>query len=483
MNPTQKIIKNSFWLIAQPLILNIISIFVVGYIARTLGEVDYGKFIFAFAFVSMFAPIGNMGLRAITVRAIAEDRDNSDILLGKVLVLRFALTLIASILIFLVINLMGYPNSTKIVVYIAAVTMTLYTISTTFQDAFQAFEKMQYVAYTNFISGAVITALSLIVLFVGYRLVCLTLVYMLGNLLGVIFGGFFLIKKFVIPKLKVDFSFWKQSIYGGAPFFYPALVATIGAKIGIVLLSKMAGDASVGIYAAANSLVEKLLIIPDGFCTAFFPTIAATYKKSRNDVSHLFQKFFLYLFLLGLPIAVGTTILAKPIIILIYGVKYQSSVLILQILIWWLFLTFLISIQGWTLGAIHREKKGALVPFIVTPCYIIFSIIFVKHYKEIGLAISNLIAGVLSFVIFFIFIRRYLVKKLLENKVFTKVLIANIIMSFFVFLFKEYNICLSILTGMIIYLFAILYFRVVSPFKLLNFCKVIINKENFREFI
>jgi O-antigen/teichoic acid export membrane protein len=462
MNSTQKVVKNSFWLITQPLILNVISIFVIGYIARTLGQADYGKFIFAFAFVMMFSPIASMGLRAITVREIAEDKSRAGVFLGKMVTLRFFLALIALVAIFFTVNLMHYPQITKIIVYIASLTLLFNAIDSTFKDTFQAYEKMKYVAYTQFISGIVLTALSVIVLYIGYRLIGLTLVYCFGNFLALVMAIWYIFKKFTIPKIKIDFSFWKRSLYKGVPFFFPSLVALIGTKIGIILLSKMSTDASVGIYGAANNLVEKLIIIPDGICTAIFPTMAALYQNSKEDAACLFQRFFLYLFLLGLPIAVGTTILAKPIIILVYGVGYQSSILILQILIWWLFLTFLTYIQGWTLGAIHQEKKGALAPFITTPCYIILNLLLIPQFKEIGVSISSVIVAGISFIILFIFIRKYLVSNLFKDRNLMRIVTANIIMGLCIFLFKEYKLFLSICIGVITYSFMILSLRIIS---------------------
>jgi O-antigen/teichoic acid export membrane protein len=476
MSSTEKVVKNSLWLIVQPLVLNIISIFVIGYIARTLGQADYGRFVFAFAFVMMFSPIANMGLRAIMVREVAEDKNKVSIFLGKIMTLRFFFALIALATIFFAVNLMHYPPITKIVVYIASLTIIFNTITTTFQDTFQAYEKMEYVAYTQFISGLVLTALSVLVLYIGYRLIGLTMVYCFGSFLGLVIASWYLFKKFTIPKIKIDFLFWKRSLYKGTPFFYPSLVALIGAKIGIIFLSKMSGDTSVGIYGAANNLVEKLIIIPDGICTAIFPTMASTYQASKNDAAHLFQRFFLYLFLLGLPIAIGTTILAKPIITLIYGTEYHASILILQVLAWWLFLTFLTMIQGYALGAIHQEKKAAIVPFITTPCYIILNLILIPRFREIGVGISSVAVAILSFIIHSIFIRKYLVvDNLLRNKLFIKMLIANILMGVFVFLFGKYNVFLSILIGVIIYSFTILFLRIVSSDDLLKLWKVFIN--------
>jgi O-antigen/teichoic acid export membrane protein len=480
-SPTQRVAKNSLWLIVQPLILNVISIFVIGYIARTLGQADYGKFVFAFAFVAMFAPIANMGLRAITVREIAEEKDKASIFLGKIATLRFFLALIAVAALFFTVNLMNYPQITKLIVYIASLTIVFNAVATSFKDAFQAYEKMKYVAYTQFISGIVLTALSVIVLVIGYRLIGVSLVYCFGSFLALLVATLYLFKKFTIPKIKIDFAFWKQSLYKGAPFFFPSLVALIGTKIGIILLSKMATDASVGIYGAANNLVVRLAIIPDGICTAIFPTMAALYQSSKKDAAQLFQKFFLYLFILGLPIAVGTTILAKPIINLIYGAKYQGSILVLQILIWWLLLTFLTMIQGCALGAIHQERKNAKVRFIAIPCGIILALFLIPHFKEIGVAISSVLTAVFTFILFSIFIRRHLIDNLLQNKVFIKIIMANIAMGIFVFLFKEYNIILSILIGVTLYSFTILSLRVVSIGDISKLLKVLIKKGEIME--
>ncbi|MFA5014846.1 MAG: flippase [Actinomycetota bacterium] len=477
LSSTQKVTKNSIWLIIQPLILNVISIFVIGYIAQTLGQADYGKFVFAFTFVAMFGSITSMGLRTITVREIAEDKNKVSIFLGKILTLRFFLALIVVVAVFFAVNLMHYPQITKIIVYIVSLTVIFNTISSAFIDTFQAYEMMEYVAYTQFISGIVLTALSVIVLYIGYRLIGLTLVYCFGSFLALVVAALYLFRKITIPRITIDFSLWKQSLYKGAPFFYPSLVTSIGAKIGIIFLSKMSGDISVGIYGAANNLVEKLVMIPDGVGTAIFPTMATVYKSSKNDAAHLFQRFFLYLFLIALPIAVGTTILATPIIISIYGVEYQESILILQILIWWLLFTFLAMIQSYALGAIHQEKKAAMSSYIASPFCIVLNLLLIPHFKHIGAAISSAIAGVISFVILSIFIKKYLINNLFKNKAFVKIIIANILMGFFVFLVRKYNVLLSISLGVIIYSLTILFFRLVTVYDLVKLWNAFVNRK------
>ena len=168
---TRRVIKNSFWLIVQPLFLNFLSIFATAYIARKLGVDYYGKFTFAIAFVAMFAPIVNLGLRPLTIRELAEKRDNQRNFIGKMLTLRFLLSLVAVSIIFAAMNLMRYPPLIRYIVYIASLTLIFQAITSTLNDVFQAREEMKYVAWVQFVSGFTLTILSIIVLFIGFKLI------------------------------------------------------------------------------------------------------------------------------------------------------------------------------------------------------------------------------------------------------------------------------------------------------------------------
>ncbi len=238
-------------MIIQPLALNFISLFVIGYIARTLGQSDYGKFTFAFAFISVFMPLINMGLGSLATREIAENRHNVELYLGKLISLRIALSITAFILIVAAINIMNYPLDTKLVVYIAGLTILSYGIIVTFNSAFQGLEEMKYMAYGQFISGFLLTVLSVVILLIGFRLKGLTAVYSLGSYIGMIASLYYMSRLIKLPKFDIDISFWKNNLVRGFPFFIPGLISMLGAKAGIIMLSKISGDNAVGLFGAA----------------------------------------------------------------------------------------------------------------------------------------------------------------------------------------------------------------------------------------
>ena len=244
-------------------------------------------------------------------------------------------------------------------------------------------------------------------LILGYRLRGLVLVYSLGNLLGAVVAGWLFFLNFKPIHVSFDFNFAKENLKKGAPFFLPAFIALMGTKMGIVFLSKMAGDGNVGVYGAANNLIERLMIIPDAVCTAIFPTMVAVFLKSKDKAKALFKRFFLLLLMIGMPLMVGLITLSEEIVLLIYGNKFMGAAFVLQILACWLFLNFIISIQGWALGAIHKEKEAARVIFISTSLYVLLNFILVPSWQEKGAAMSLVISAVLSFLLFRNMIRKF----------------------------------------------------------------------------
>ncbi len=480
MSHARNVIKNSIWLTLQPLILNAISIFAMGYIARMLGKDDYGKFVFVFSVIAIFAPLSNLGLRAITVREMAKSQKIDTDFLGKMLVLRIILSVISIILIVVLVNIMNYSTLTKNAVYIMSLSLIFQSITTMFIDIFQAHEQMKYVAYIQFIPGLLITILSVAVLFFGYGLIEVMWVYCFGSFFGLLTSLAYAYKRIIISNLLIDVKFCFENFKKGAPFFLPGLVALASLKIGIVFLSKIGGDIPVGVFGAANNLVEKLIIIPDGICTAVYPAMIILFQKSTEETSLLFKQFYLYLILLGLPISVGTTILAKPIIYFIFGAEYLSSVLVLQILIWWLFVTFLISLSGWTLGAIHQEKKGAKSSLLSSSIFIVLALIFIPLLKENGLALAMLISGLFSFFVFMFYIKKYLVvDRVIEPIIVLKLILINLVMGITVYLLRDKNILVTIVSGIMVYSIAAFISKVISLNDIYSIKNTVRRREEF----
>jgi O-antigen/teichoic acid export membrane protein len=65
------VLRNSLFLTVQPVLMNVVSVFVTGYMARVLGPSDFGMFNFVLSFTMLFYPIAILGLNRVSVREMA----------------------------------------------------------------------------------------------------------------------------------------------------------------------------------------------------------------------------------------------------------------------------------------------------------------------------------------------------------------------------------------------------------------------------
>jgi len=462
MNVSAKVARNSLWLIAQPFILNVVSLFAIAFVVRALGKSDYGKLTLALSFIAMFLPLANMGLRAVTVRAIAQDRERASSFTHKVLASRALLAIVTVAVVALCVNLMAYEPRTRLVVYIISGTILTQAVSSTLQDVFQGFERMSYVAYSQFIGGVLVPLGSVAMVFAGYALLAVSTVYLAASTLTMVVAWRLAVRVVGTIEFEFDLAFFKDSLSRAAPFFWPTIVTVMGAKAGTIILSLLADDASVGLYGAANSLVERLAIIPDGICTAIYPTMVVLHRESPRECMRLFRRFFEYLMMLGLPIALGAALLARPIMLLVFGSSYVVAAPVLSILAAGLCVNFLTSIQWWTLGVIHEERRYAMVSVIATSSYVVANLILVPLLREQGTAWANLAGAAATLFVLSCLIKKLYVRETIKWSRLLRILLANVLMAALVRLMQESNLAITVAVGGATYGAALLLLGVVT---------------------
>ena len=93
----------------------------------------------------------------------------------------------------------------------------------------------------------------------------------------------------------------------------------ISSFIGSILSLK-----EVALYSAPQKLIQLLYMIPTLISTAFFPAFSK-YVKDEHKFRRIFEAGLSVIFMIAIPIAFGSIILAGPIISLIYGEGFSDS--------------------------------------------------------------------------------------------------------------------------------------------------------------
>ena len=142
MNTIQRIAKNTAALFAAQFVVSLLSLALSIFIARSLGDVIFGKYSFAIAFTALFAVFSDLGYNTLLIREVARDKSQASKYLNNVLCMRALLSLVIFALIVITINLMSYPADTKNAVYLFGIYTLIVSYSAVFKVTFRAFEKM-----------------------------------------------------------------------------------------------------------------------------------------------------------------------------------------------------------------------------------------------------------------------------------------------------------------------------------------------------
>lgn len=462
MSTIKKIVKNTSALFFAQFITSILGIILSIYIARIVGDINFGKYSFAVAFTSFFAILADLGYHTLLIREVSKDRNQASRYLGNIIVIRIILSIVFFIFIVISINLLGYPEDSKTIVYLIGSSAILTAFAKIFNMIFRSFEKMEYDAFLNTIIMIIKVILSIIVLYLGYGLIEVGFVFLFVSILDVILGFLICNFKFVKPKIIIDFSFWKSSIKIALPICITSIFGIIYIKIDSVMLSIMIGDAVVGWYNASYNLTLGLTPIPDLFMNALLP-IMALYSVSKKDtLKILYEKSFKYLFIVGLPIAVGTTILAHKIILLFYGSEYANSIIALQILAWDVILVFLYRCLYYVLISLDKQNSIMAIAGICAMINISLNLILIPSYSYVGAGIATIITEIILLVFFF-YVSSKNLYLLPLHKIVIKPIIACVAMGILIYFIYNINFILIVIISVLVYFTILFLLKEITP--------------------
>jgi len=461
MNIIQRIAKNTGVLLLSRIVSYILGFFYVMYTARYLGAAGFGILSFALAFTGIFGVFTDLGLRPLTVREVARNKSLAPKYLANVSAMKIILVSITFGLIALVINLLGYPKQTIKVVYLVALSVIFGAFSGMFYSIFQAFEKMEYQSLGQILNSTLILFGAIFAIKQGFSVIGFASIYFLVSIIALVYSFLILRWKFSNPtlawsprKIEIDWSFWKPTIKEALPFGVSGIFITVYYWIDSVMLSTMVGNEVVGWYNAAYRLVVILLFIPSIINTAIFPAMSKFYISSQNSLNLMTKEYFKLMLVIGIPIGIGTTLLADRVILSIFGMGYTQSILALQVLIWAMVFIFANAAFVRLFESINKQIIVTKITGIGMVENIILNLLIIPRFSYIGASITTVItelsivilAIVLGYKIGYGIQRRNLLRYILRPA------IASLIMGVFIWKLRNMNLVMLIILSVLLYI-------------------------------
>lgn len=453
MNRVRRIASNTISLSIGEIIVKIVLFFIFVYIARQFGNVIFGRFNFAYSFSLIAVIFADIGINYMIVREISRKKDLLNKFISNSFFIKSTLFIIVFILTVLILRTLNYPPETQILAYLLLIYMFLRSNTELLYSVFKAFERMHYEALIKSVGIVSILIFSIFGLWLKNNVIILGLVFVFVQFITLIVTYIVVNKKFVKLKLEIEFKFVKKIIMLALPFTLSMIFAAIYFHIDNIMLSLFKGDVPVGIYSASYNITMAILFIPGMYIFSIYPILSSNYKKHKKKVRFIYERSFKYLYMLGLPISVGLYLIARNIILFIYGTNYSSSILVLKILAWFILFKFVSYLTGIILSSIDKQKYRMYSQGVAAFLNLGLNFILIPKFSYIGAGISTIISEIVLLILTFYFVSKYF-HFFNILKILYKPIIASVFMTLSI-IFLNLNMFILIFIGAIVYFSAL----------------------------
>jgi O-antigen/teichoic acid export membrane protein len=333
-----------------------------------------------------------------------------------------------------------------------AVALVFSNLADAFSAVFYAYEKMEYPAAISTVTALTRVSLGVLVLLVGWGFVGLAGVSVVANIVSAAILGTLMVRHCFRPHFEWDPQAGKWMLTTSLPLMINLLLATVFFRIDVLLLKPLKGDTVVGYYSAALKYVDGLLIIPQYFTQAIFPLMSRYAATSRDSLMRAYVLSLRLLLIIALPIAAAMPFIAEGLILVLGGAQYlPDSAIALQLIIWFLPLSFVNSVTQYVLIAIDQQRFLTRAFLVGVTFNVVANLIFIPIFSYKGAAVVTIFSELALLIPFYYAVRKHL-GSLPWLSLFWQPAVAAAIMAGVMWLFRDLNWLLLIPLGGAVYL-------------------------------
>lgn len=335
-----RISANLGWLLAEKCVRILSSLIVGIWVARHLGAEAFGVLSYSLALIALFGCLGTLGTDAILKRELLRQPGKEETLLASVAVLRVMAAGLA--MLFTFVWAFAFLPSFQRAVFLFAAGALLVPLLSMPDLLFQARLKGR----TSFGAGAVATIAGA----VG-RVLCILLDAPLWMFAAMVSVEAFVLGIALWTRLRtfriqiqpgaIDASVAKSLLRESLPLLVGGIAVTVYTRIDMVMIEAMRGAAEVGVYSAAVRMSEVANFVPMVLAAGLFPSLVSAHAASRQEFSGRAGLYYDLSVAVALLFVVPVTLLAGPIIGILFGEGYTGAAPVLAVHVWSVVFVFL----------------------------------------------------------------------------------------------------------------------------------------------
>lgn len=325
---------NSSWILFEKISKIAIYFFIGILLARYLGANDFGIYSLIVTILTIASALAALGLNGILVKEYVIQNNFHKVFVSGFIVRSAGVVLgVMATLVVLWVWFNEVLELYLIILVSISVTFSLVQVADLY---FEAKLQSSVIAKYRVLGYSFSAGLKIYLLISGYNYSYLILAHLFELLIIFFLGYISLLRRTDISKLRDEFSspdanYILSLLSKGWPLLISGIAVILYMKIDQFFISEYLSYSDVGMYSAATRLCEGLFLVSAIVIPSFFPSMVR-HKQSNNDrYFFIVEKLSKVLFLIGIVIAFPIFLFSKEIIILLYGIEYLDSHLVLRI--------------------------------------------------------------------------------------------------------------------------------------------------------
>ncbi len=415
MNTLQRLLSNTILAFIASAIAKVSGSILFIFVGRLIGPEEAGIFNLGVTYYTILLALSTLGLHELLIREVSPRRDQgSHYLINYTLIrLMSSAALYAGLLLFLQLNL-PYSEEAKSVLRIMSLAIFPDAIFSLCQALFISHERQTTPTVAALVNATIRLGLGMYLLQNGAGAVTVAWVMPISSALSLlvfpsaILGLARRVPQSVPPRISYRFGLQQLGMTSG--FILLELFQTLNYQADTFIISFLLTEADIGYYGASQTVLAGVLMIPVAIRMALYPLMARFGSEDEDKLHHLYHKASQYTLMVGLPIAAGVTVLAAPIILLLFGSDFAPAIPALQISVWSIVFA-LITVPNARLMLVYgRQTPASWLRGVGTVASVGLNLLLIPRLGINGAAIARVLATAVFFFSLYLYVQRHFLR-------------------------------------------------------------------------
>lgn len=402
------IARNTLWGMAAQLALKGANFVFSVLVVRTLGGEAFGQYWIVMAWAGLFSVIGDLGITQYLTREIARNPQRNEDLFWDTVSLRFILAIIATVVtVGGALLITDYSHDIILGILVFCGTYFFQILLAPLTSVLVGRERIDISSTLTVVMQVLWMIFAGLFLYLGFNFLWLFIAGIL-NMPIVTALAYWFVRRNQLgpPRFRVNPAMWRSVVRAGLPFGFTQIALSFAFRVDTIVLSQFVSEYEVGLYNVAYNLVLTLVSLIASFGAAVMPTLAQEHARDPASILPWYYSSVKILIFIGLPIAVGGTLLAQPVISFLYQPEIAPAAIVLAILVWDLPFVMYHSFAGQIANSTVREGAAARIYISLGFVNLALNLLMVPRIGVVGSAFATVLTDAAGAALFYFLYRR-----------------------------------------------------------------------------